>query len=1017
MKRFLSLSIFVVALAGLFSATAPTQTQRSPRPDKKSEGYPFLLFEGIKKEELSRWVDAQMKSMSVEQKVGQLIMPIVYPSTQANKMRQAEQLVRNCHIGGILFQKGSLSDQYTMTRRLQSAAPTPLLIALDGEWGLYMRLKDAPRFPRNMGLGQQKDNQLLYDYGREVARECKLMGIHINFAPVLDVNNNSKNPVIGTRSFGDNPHQVAEKGIAYAQGLEDGGVMAVAKHFPGHGNTTEDSHKTLPTVFASRQELDKTELYPFREFFRARLSGVMTAHLNVPALESRQNTPSSLSYAICTDLLQKGMGFGGLIFTDGLAMEGAKVAGSQPISVRAILAGNDILLGPVDPNKAFTEVLGAVRSGTISSELLDSKCRKILSFKYALIIRPGLPQEESATRVVNQVNNREAKQMASKLWDASIYIQKNKKQLLPLRQESRVACVNLEAAATNTFTQAAGFSTKDCYAYVKGNSTARMRELLASLKRYDAVVVTVRQSQPDWAGEFLRQLTEQNATAIVFFSTPYAENRIRTAADKAQAIVMAYENTSEAALAAAGRIRGTTNNTVTPTQGSSAVEEGEADPTADMMASPIAPPSVSSFEEGPQPPPPSITAMPKVDRIAQEALSRGAFPGCRVLAIHCNKIVYNKSFGTLDGSARGEKVSSSTIYDLASVTKVLATTPAVMLLIQEGKLKLTDQLGFLLPRFAHTDLSNITVQQLLLHEAGLRPSVSFYDALIDQSSLNGRLTGARQNPGWVQLDTNSWGNPFFTFRPELVSRTQNANYPLRFSTDLYLSEEVKNILLNTIASTPRCGVGNYKYSDLGFILLQQIVEKISGKSLDSFVEERIYQPIGANTLGYQPLNKFSASRIAPTQNDKFLRKSIIRGTVDDEAAACLGGVSGNAGLFGTAEDVARVLELFIQEGSYNGKQIIDRKVFRQFITTHGKGNRRSLGFDKGRASMADSASASTYGHTGFTGTCVWVDPDNELIFVFLSNRTYPNRLNKKLMTEGIRPKLHQAIYEALGLGA
>lgn len=1000
MKRFLFSAITILSLSVLYTATAPARTNMGAMHAQQSEDYPFLLFGEVDSKDVKRWVDDRMKAMSTEEKVGQLLMPIVYPSLQEEKVKQAEQLVRTCHIGGILFQKGTLSEQYTMTRRLQEAAGTPLLIALDGEWGLHMRLKDAPRFPRNMGLGHQKDNQLLYNYGREVARQCRLMGIHINFAPVLDVNNNPKNPVIGTRSFGDNPRRVAERGIAYAQGLEDGGVMAVAKHFPGHGNTTEDSHKTLPTVFASREELENTELFPFKEFFRAGLSGVMTAHLNVPALKAKKNTPSSLSHAICTDLLRQEMGFKGLIFTDGLAMQGVQTAGSQPISVRAILAGNDILLGPVDPVKTFSEVLAAVEDRTISKELLDEKCRKILAFKYALIICKGVSKEVPAEEVVRQVNSREAERMSEDLWRASITILKNKKQFLPLSEENRIACVNLDGAASNTFTQELGLTSKDCYSYAKGSNSTRTQELLSKLKGYDAVIVTVRHTQPDWAGTFLHRLTEQNHTAIVFFTSPYVADRIPAAMDKARAIVVAYENVKEAARMAAYKIR---DRVVVSSGGGIPVvqEEEDTDPTANMM-----PPTELSS---------GLIPMPAVDRIAKEALRQGAFPGCRILAVHRDKVVYDKSFGTLDGSARGGKVSSSTIYDLASVTKVVATTPAVMLLVQDGKLKLSDRLGTLLPRFARTDLKDITVQQLLLHEAGLRPSINFYESLIDSSSLDGKLLSPRRSSGWVRVDTNMWGNPFFGFRSDLVSGQFRPDYPFRFSSNLYLSKEVKEIVLNTIASTPRNGVGRYKYSDLGFILLQQIVEKVSGKSLNVFVEERIFRPIGAGSLGYLPLDKYSVSRIAPAQNDKFLRKSIVRGTVDDEAAACLGGISGNAGVFGTAEDVARVLDMFIHEGTYKGHRIIDQKIFRQFITTHGKGNRRCLGFDKGRASMAESASGSTYGHTGFTGTCVWVDPENELIFVFLSNRTYPNRLNKTLMTASIRPRLHQAIYEALGI--
>lgn len=1006
MKRFLFFCAFTATLIAAYAAALPSSKYLA----KQKVDYPPLLFEKINKQDLSRWVADKMNSMTLEEKVGQLIMPVIYPSADARKIQEAERLVRNRHIGGILFQKGKLADQYTMTQKLQEVARTPLLIALDGEWGLYMRLKDAPRFPRNMGLGQLKDNQILYNYGREIARECRLMGIHINFAPVLDVNNNPKNPVIGTRSFGDDPRQVAAKGTAYAQGLEDGGVMAVAKHFPGHGNTSEDSHKTLPMVLASRHELEKTELYPFAAFFHAGLSGVMTAHLNVPAIEPQPNTPSSLSYAVCTELLQKKMGFKGLIFTDGLAMQGVQTAGKNPVSVRAILAGNDILLGPIDPNKAFTEVLQAIREGTISEELLEEKCRKILAYKYALIIERGVAGRMSAEQVVLEVNNREAKRMQEILWQSSISFQKNKKHLLPLSEKSKVACLSIGETVSNSFRQTAGLSANDCYTLAKGSSAQRIRSLLSTLKRYDVVVAAIRQSHVEWAESVLRQVAEQQPTALVFFTTPYTENGIKKAGEKAQAVVMAYEHTQAACRAAAIRLWGKEREGVS-SELYDMDADGEYDPTAEMM------PETPSLpvEKVNEPLISELMPMPEVDRIAEEALRDKAFPGCRIMAIYRDKVVYNKSFGTLDGSLRGGKVSDETIYDLASLTKALATTPAVMLLVDEGKLKLTDRLGKVLPRFADTALKNITIRDLLLHQSGVRPSINFYQSLIDENSLQGSLYSYRRAPNLVQIDRHTWGNPFFEFRSDLVSHKYQTKYPIRFSSDLYISEEVKDIVLDKIASTPLRGIGRYKYSDVGFILLQQVVEKISGESLDEFTQKRIFTPIGAQTLGYLPLKRFSAFRIAPTQNDKFLRKSVVRGTVDDESAACLGGVSGNAGVFGTAEDVARVLKMFIHEGSYMGKKIIDRKVFHRFITTTGRNDRRCLGFDKERAGMAESASPSTYGHTGFTGTCFWVDPDNGLIFVFLSNRTYPSRLNKKLISEGIRPKLHQAIYDALGI--
>ncbi|WP_455108433.1 glycoside hydrolase family 3 protein [Porphyromonas sp.] len=357
------------------------------------------VLEGVPQRPMERWVDSVYQELSPRERLGQLIMPIIYP-VPADSTQLLERLKRE-QWGGILFQKGLLSEQRQLTLRLQQAARPPLLIALDGEWGLYMRLKDAPRYPRSQQIAAAS-TQLLEAYGREVARQCRLMGIHINFAPVLDVNSNPHNPVIGTRSFGSTVEEVKRGALAYARGLESGGVLSVAKHFPGHGDTSEDSHKTLPSVNASKARMETLELAPFRSYFAAGYGGVMTAHLRVPAYDPT-GRPASLSRPITTDLLQRQMGFKGLIFTDALEMKGAQVKPGESLIVAALLAGNDILLGPPQPQQALRELEQALSKGEIPAQLLEDKCKKILRFKYALIVHPGTSQEASPAEVKRRI--------------------------------------------------------------------------------------------------------------------------------------------------------------------------------------------------------------------------------------------------------------------------------------------------------------------------------------------------------------------------------------------------------------------------------------------------------------------------------------------------------------------------------------------------------------------------------------------------------------------------------------
>ena len=377
---------------------------------------PLLIFRGIDPVAQQRWVDSVYKSMDLEERVGQLIMPIIYPriGDKASLLRRMQEE----KWGGILFQKGFLADQRELTESLQATSRIPLLIALDGEWGLYMRLKDAPRYPRSKGLGTTGDMELIRAYGAEVARQCQLMGIHINFAPVVDVNINPQNPVIGTRSFGDSPELVARCAIAYGQGLESGGVLSVAKHFPGHGDTSEDSHKTLPTVSASRERMQRVELYPFRAYRDAGLGGVMTAHLRVPAYDT-SGRPASLSRLITTDLLRKEMRFKGLVITDALEMRGAQVSEGNSVALEAFKAGNDLLLGPSQPLEARNTILQALRSGEVKETEVEEKCRRILAFKYALIIKKKAV-EASATEVKNRIWTREEAALRTRLWQANV---------------------------------------------------------------------------------------------------------------------------------------------------------------------------------------------------------------------------------------------------------------------------------------------------------------------------------------------------------------------------------------------------------------------------------------------------------------------------------------------------------------------------------------------------------------------------------------------------------------------
>ena len=536
--------------------------------------YPKVLFKDVNQKAMTHWVDSVFKTLNTEEQLAQLIMPIVYPSQNTQDIKREEQRFSKFKWGGILYQKGLMAHQLIMNKRLQQTNSIPLLIALDGEWGLYMRLKDAPRFPRNLGLGLAGDAQMLYEYGREIARECRLMGIHVNFAPTVDVNINPLNPVIGSRSFGSTPSVVSQLSEAYALGLEDGGVLSVAKHFPGHGDTSEDSHKTLPIVQATRKRLELVELAPFKHYINSGLGGIMTAHLRVPALENR-SIPSSLSPNVCTDLLKKDLGFQGLIFTDGLEMEGVQTQSLGDIGVAALLAGNDILLGPSSPEAQLNNLVLAYWDGCLPAKLIEEKVRKVLAYKYRLIIseRPSTATAETINKLIWTSS---AKNLQQKLWMNSLYtIHKapEAQALLNSNKIQRIAVLDYgksDFAVTQT--------------PITGNNGQIINfldlpSLQQSYKDYDLIVINSYATQR--LPEAIMAIANKRPTILNLYTTPFKFK----GADWIRSFLLVQltmEATAEARRATLGKLLGGTvfNDDFSPN--STSATSGELDPTAAM---------------------------------------------------------------------------------------------------------------------------------------------------------------------------------------------------------------------------------------------------------------------------------------------------------------------------------------------------------------------------------------------------------------------------------------------------
>ncbi|MDR1258517.1 MAG: serine hydrolase [Tannerellaceae bacterium] len=929
------------------------------------------LYRMADREKMIQWADSVFDDMSYDERIGQLFMVVAEPKSDRRNMQKLTQYIDSVRIGGVLFSKGDPVMQAEVTNRLQKASHAPLMIALDGEWGLSMRLSGTTRFPRNMMLGAIENDSLIALYGEEVGRQCREMGIHINFAPSLDVNSNIENPVIGTRSFSENPHAVADKGIAYSKGLEKMHILSVAKHFPGHGDTSEDSHYTLPVVGHDKEQLDSIELLPFKRYIREGFAGVMTAHLYVPALDGTKNVPASYSQPIVTDLLKKEYGFSGLLFTDALAMKGASVAKADNPSVKALLAGNDVLLSPASPITDFRAVKQAIESGVLDLKDVEAKCLKILRYKYVAGLNNYKPVQTKG--LSERINSPHAAWLAARLNAEGITLLKNEADYVPVRQldKKKIAVLSLGGDAGNVFQSMLNqYDSIACFSLLRNATTARQQQVYRQLEDYDAIIVSVHTVRIPESDALLR-LAAKKELVFSFFTHPYFCKEYRKSIEKAKAVVMAYEGSPLAMEYAAQLIFG------------GIAAKGKLPVTVPNLYFAGAGVFTEKTRLGfhlPEEAGIDARRLRDIDSIALEGLKEKAYPGCRVLVAKDGMIVYDKAFGYYDYEKK-QKVTANAVYDLASITKAAATLPVVMKMYDDRAFSLKSKISDHLPGLAGSNKKDLVIEDMLYHQTGLIPTLSI--------------------------------------RPRNVSDTVKGGFGLEVARNLFVSDTFKDSIMQAVKDSRLGAKGKYLYSCINFIMLQKMVEYQSKQPLDELFRSNFSSRLGARTLTYNPLRRIDTLLVVPTENDRSFRRQLLRGYVHDEVAALQGGVSGNAGLFAGAVDLAKILQLFLNQGTYGGERYLSETTMRLFTQSKSAGSRRGLGFDKPLAGNPNAspcgrlAPLSVYGHTGYTGTCFWVDPDNRLIYIFLSNRVNPSRDNNRLAALNIRTRIQDAVYKAI----
>lgn len=934
----------------------------------------------------NKWVDSVYNTLALEEKFGQLFMVAAYSNKDFAHYNAIDKLIQENKIGGLIFFQGGPVRQAKLTNRFQSKSKIPLFIGIDAEWGLGMRLDSTYRYPWNMTLGAIQDMNLLEKVGVQMGEQSKRLGLQFNFAPVLDINTNPKNPIIGFRSFGEDKFKVTERAIALMKGFQSQGVFSTGKHFPGHGDTETDSHKSLPTIHFSKERLSEVELYPYRKMFHDGLSSVMVAHLKVPSLEPRSNYPSSISYNVVTDILQKELGFKGLIFTDALNMKSvSNFKLPSEINFEAFMAGNDVLLFPADIPSTIEKFKLAYSANLFSEERLAFSVKKILKFKY----KAGLNSYKPIVidNLYTDLNSSKNDALQYELYENAVTVLKNTTAILPIKNldKQKIAYVKIGDDSNDAFV-----STLKKYAEVTVVEDANLDSLQVKLKPFTTVIIGYHKSDVAFKDDDLKSndlykinfLAKNNNVILDVFAKPYSLLPI-TNFDAIEGLVVSYQNNAIAQIVSAELIFGAIEakgKLPVSIHTSFKVNDGFSTEKLSRLGF-SSPENVGMNAE----------ILSKIDGIANKAINGKMTPGIQVLVARKGKVIYQKSFGyhTYDKTI---KVQNSDIYDVASLTKIMATLPNVMVQYDHQKINLETTLGTMLPIFKNSNKATINFKDLLSHYAGLAAGIPFYKATMDKSSF----------PSEVY------------FRK--ISEEQ---FSKKMADSLFIRNDFCDTIMKMIVKSKIALKKEYKYSDLTFMILKDYLEKTTSKTLDVLIQENFYRSLGMNNSSFNPLEKFDKNRIPPTENDTYFRRQLLQGYVNDLSAALEGGVSGHAGVFSNAMDVAKIVQLYLQKGKYGDQQYFSEKTFDDFNTCYfcAAGNRRGVGFDKpqlgAEGPTCGCASMTSFGHTGYTGTMAWADPDAQIVYVFLSNRTFPIAGKNRLSKENIREDIQKVIYEAI----
>lgn len=926
----------------------------------------------------TQWSDSILSTLTLEEKIAQSFMIAATPNKGESHLVEVDSIIENYKIGGVILFQGELKNTREAINRFQEKSNVPLLMGIDAEWGLDMRLWKGRRYPFQLTLGAANDLESTKIISTSMGADLKELGIHLSFSPVVDVNTNPNNPVIGFRSFGESPLTVANHGRAMIQGLQENNVLSCMKHFPGHGDTEKDSHKTLPTVFKSKKEFERFDWVPYRMGRLSGASAVMMAHLNVPSLDST-GTPASLSKRIIQEILKGELKFDGLVISDALNM-GALTGhyGKSEVVLKAYEAGNDIALYPEEIEKSIGLIVSAVESGLISMEQVDEKCSKILRAKFYAI-------KQSSTLTCPDDELLEAAEYS--VYEKALTVVKNENAIPVVDALERNLTLNIGADMDLFVDRVHDYSATDVFhSYTGAEAILRYG---SKWSNYENIFVNITASSmlssnaynyPKGWKALIDALPEEANVYVTMFGNPYVAQD-ETDFDNADAVILAFQNSDYGQDRAAQLIFGGHQSTTPLSITLNAIyQEGYSAETPVPSRLKYTIPMELGVRRA---------QLDEIDSIAIKGIKEQAYPGCQVVVAKDGKVIYQKSFGhfTYDSLT---SVDNSTIYDIASITKIAASTSSLMYLQDKGEFSLDSTLGDYLGGLTRgTAYERILLRDMMAHQARLSPWIPFYTSTLSEGMPNELI--------------------YSTVPNDSMSRPVAENL---FILNNYEEEMYKRILRTSLRRHKK-----YKYSDLGYYFVKKIVEKNSGQELEDFVWNTFYEPMGLKTMGYHPLDKFDKKQIAPTEQDSYFRHQLVHGYVHDMGAAMMDGVGGHAGVFSTATDLTAFMQMFLNKGVYGGKRYLTEGVVKEYTSCQFcPSNRRGAGFDKPVRDLnggptCSLVSLSSYGHSGFTGTQAWADPANGVNYVFLSNRVYPSGENWKLIHLNIRTDIQQVIYE------